>query len=126
VAELDVIAEISPTLWFVVVIYEAIKTVLGPERAEKMQANRPILDAGVVVTGGSDWPVDRLPNPWLGIEGLVTGADPDGIFPGTLWSEQAITVDEAITVYTTASSEAMGLRDITGTLTAGKSAELLC
>ncbi|WP_298122803.1 amidohydrolase, partial [uncultured Aurantimicrobium sp.] len=83
-ANLNVVAEISPTLWFPGVIYEAIKIVLGPDRAEKMQPNRSILDAGGVVIGGSDWPVVPLPNPWLGIEGLVTRADPDGVFSGTL------------------------------------------
>lgn len=124
-ARLDVVAEISPSLWFPGVIYEAIKIVLGPARAEKMQPNRSILDAGGVVIGGSDWPVVPLPNPWLGIEGLVTRADPDGVFPGTLWLEQALSVDEAIAVYTTASSRAMGLGEITGTLSVGKSADFV-
>ena len=124
-AELNVVAEISPTLWFPGVIYEAIKIVLGPDRAEKMQPNRSILDAGGVVIGGSDWPVVPLPNPWLGIEGLVTRADPDGVFSGTLWLEQALTLDEAIAVYTTASSQAMGLGEITGSLSAGKSADFI-
>lgn len=124
-AQLNVVAEISPTLWFPGVIYEAIKIVLGEGRAAKMQPNRSILDAGGVVIGGSDWPVVPLPNPWLGIEGLVTRADPDGFFHGTLWVEQALTVDEAIAVYTTASSKAMGLGEITGSLTPGKSADFI-
>lgn len=124
-ARLNVTAEISPTLWFPGVIYEAIKLVIGPERAAKMQPNRSILDAGGVVVGGSDWPVIPLPNPWVGIEGLVTRADPQGDFPGTLWPEQAISLDEAIAVYTTASSKAMGLWDETGSLEVGKSADFI-
>jgi predicted amidohydrolase YtcJ len=124
-AALNVVAEISPTLWFPGVIYEAIKSVLGPERAEKMQPNRSILDAGGSVIGGSDWPVVPLPNPWLGIEGLVTRADPGGVFPGFLWLEQALTLDEAIAVYTTAASQAMGLGEITGSLEVGKSADFI-
>jgi predicted amidohydrolase YtcJ len=124
-ASLQVTAEISPTLWFPGVIYEAIKSVIGPERASRMHPNRSILDAGGVVIGGSDWPVIPLPNPWLGIEGLVTRADPSGQFPGTLWVEQALTLDEAIAVYTTASSKAMGLSDITGSLEVGKAADFI-
>ena len=124
-ASLNVVTEISPTLWFPGVIYEAIKLVIGPERAEKMQPNRSVLDAGGTVIGGSDWPVIPLPNPWLGIEGLITRADPDGVFPGTLWAEQALTLDEAVAVYTTASSKAMGLGDTTGSLEVGKSADFI-
>ena len=100
-AELDVTADISPSLWFPGVIAEAIATVLPAERASKMQPNRSLLDTGARVAGGSDWPVSVSPNAWEGIYGLVTRKDPTGQFPGTLWPEQAITLPEAISVYTT-------------------------
>lgn len=124
-AELDVTADISPSLWFPGVISEAIAEVLPPERASKMQPNRSLLDAGARIAGGSDWPVSVSPNAWEGIYGLVTRQDPSGQFPGTLWAEQAITLDEAIRIYTTASAEAMGLDDVTGSLTPGKSADFV-
>ncbi|NKX53334.1 amidohydrolase [Arthrobacter mobilis] len=124
-AQLDVTADISPSLWFPGVISEAIATVLPPERASKMQPNRALLDAGARVAGGSDWPVSVSPNAWEGIYGLVTRQDPTGQFPGTLWPEQAITLDEAIRVYTTACAEAMGVDDVTGSLTPGKSADFI-
>lgn len=124
-ARLNVVTEISPTLWFPGVIYEAIKLVIGEERANQMQPNRSVLDAGGTVIGGSDWPVIPLPNPWLGIEGLITRSDPSGAFPGTLWKEQALTLDEAVAVYTTASSKAMGLWSETGSLEVGKSADFI-
>ncbi|WP_125611240.1 amidohydrolase [Specibacter cremeus] len=124
-AQLDVTADISPSLWFPGVISEAIATVLPAERAQHMQPNRALLDAGARIAGGSDWPVSVSPNAWEGIYGLVTRADPTGEFPGTLWPEQAITLEEAIAVYTTASAEAMGLDDVTGSLAPGKSADFV-
>lgn len=124
-AELDVTADISPSLWFPGVISEAIATVLPAERASKMQPNRSLLDSGARIAGGSDWPVSFSPNAWEGIYGLVTRKDPSGQFSGTLWPEQAITLTEAIRVYTTNSAEAMGLEDITGALSPGKSADFI-
>jgi predicted amidohydrolase YtcJ len=124
-AELDVTADISPALWFPGVISEAIATVLPAERASKMQPNRALLDAGARLAGGSDWPVSVSPNAWEAIYGLVTRQDPTGAFPGTLWPEQAITLEEAIGVYTTACAEAMGLDDVGGSLALGKSADFV-
>lgn len=124
-AELDVTADISPSLWFPGVISEAIANVLPAERASRMQPNRSLLDTGARIAGGSDWPVSVSPNPWEGIYGLVTRMDPLDAFPGTLWPEQAISLDEAISVYTIWSAEAMGLDDVAGSLTPGKSADFV-
>jgi predicted amidohydrolase YtcJ len=124
-AELDVTADISPSLWFPGVIPEAIAAVLPAERASKMQPNRSLLDAGARIAGGSDWPVSVSPNAWEGIYGLVTRKDPTGQFPGTLWPEQAISLAEAIKIYTTNSAQAMGLDDVTGSLAPGKSADFI-
>jgi predicted amidohydrolase YtcJ len=124
-AELDVVADISPALWFPGVIPAADQSVLGEERGSRLQPNRSLLDAGATVAGGSDWPVSVSPNVWEGVYGLITRQDPTGQFPGTLWPEEAITLDEAIRVYTTAAAEAMGLADVAGTLAPGKSADFV-
>lgn len=124
-AELGVSADMSPFIWFPGVIPEAIATVLPAERAGRMQPNRALLDAGALIAGGSDWPVSESPNAWEGIHGLVTRADPAGVFPGTLWPEQAITLDEAMAAFTVNAAEAMGLGRETGSLVAGKSADFV-
>ncbi|MGA1838274.1 amidohydrolase [Herbiconiux sp. 11R-BC] len=124
-ARLRVDADISPFLWFPGVIPDAIAAVLPAERASRMQPNRALLDSGAVLAGGSDWPVSESPNPWEGIEGLVTRADPLGRASGTLWKEQAIRLEEAIGVFTLSAATSMGLGDETGSLAAGKSADFV-
>src|SRR5687767_3868415 len=65
------------------------------------------------------------PNPWPGIQGLVTRSDPWGEFPGQLWPEQALTVPEALHAYSLGVAQAMGLSDVTGSIEVGKSADLV-
>ncbi|MGW4522366.1 amidohydrolase [Amycolatopsis sp. NPDC004378] len=124
-AELGVAADISPFLWVPGVIPEAIADVLPAGRASRMQPNRTLLDTGALVAGGSDWPVSESPNAWEGIAGLVTRQDPHGRRPGALWPEQAISLAEAIEVFTLGGARACGLDDVTGALTPGRSADFV-
>ena len=124
-ADLDVAADISPYLWFPGVIPDAISHVRPADEAQQMQPNRDLIDLGVVVAGGSDWPVSVSPNPWEGIQGLVTREDPLGRAPGALWPEQAITLHEALEAFTVNSAIAMGLDSEIGSLRVGKSADLV-
>lgn len=122
-AALRVVAEISPMLWVPGVIVESLRTVLPQPLADHVNPNRSLLDGGALVVGGSDWPVAESPNPWHAIYGLVTRKDPTGRFPGELWPEQAITVQEALAAYTSSSAEAMNLADVTGRIAPGLSAD---
>lgn len=122
---LGVISDMSPALWFPGVIVNVLRTVLPEPRASRLQPVRSLIDSGALVAGGSDWPVAPSPDPWPGIAGLVTRRDMTGQFPGELWPEQAIGVAEAIAAYTTGAARAMGLSDVTGSLTPGLSADFV-
>lgn len=124
-ATLGVSADISPYLWFPGVIPDAIAQVRPQPEAHQMQPNRDLIDRGALVAGGSDWPVSVSPNPWEGIQGLITRADPLGRAPGVLWPEQAITLQEALAVFSINGAKAMGIDHLTGSLAPGKSADFV-
>lgn len=86
-------------------------------------ANRPSLH--VLVAGGSDWAVSADPNPWQGIGGLVTRQDPTAQFPGTLWAEQAVTVEEGIRIFSINGFKAAGHDDVVGSIEVGKAANFI-
>ena len=72
---------------------------IGPARARSMYAIRSLLDAGAIVTFGSDWTVAPL-NPLLGVYAAVTRRTVDGRHPDGWIPEQKITVEEAVRCYT--------------------------
>ncbi len=97
---------------------------VGQERASRTYAFRSLLDDGVAVVFGSDWTVAPL-DPLLGLYAAVTrrtldGANPDGWVP-----EQKIDVEEALTAYTTTAAWAGFREDRTGSLVAGRLADVV-
>lgn len=124
-AQLGVTADISPFLWFPGVIPDAIDAVRPDDEAMRMHPNRELVDLGVLLASGSDWPVSVSPNPWESIQGLVTRADPLGRSPGVLWPEQAVTLQEAFAFCTINAARAMGIDDVAGSLAPGKSADFV-
>lgn len=72
---------------------------IGRERARGTYAFRSLLDAGAILTFGSDWTVAPL-DPILGIYAAVTRRTLDGRNPNGWIPEQKITVEEALRCYT--------------------------
>ncbi|MDI1263236.1 MAG: amidohydrolase [bacterium] len=122
--ELNVVADLCPAIWFPCAITVANKAVIG-ERADRYWPNRDLHAAGALMAGGSDWPVVGLPDPWFGLEGMVTRQNPRGGYSGALWPEQAIDLATAIEIYTRNPVRAMGLGHLTGSIEVGKSADLI-
>ncbi len=95
---------------------------IGPERIKTTYAFRSLLDAGALLTFGSDWTVAPL-SPIEGIYAAVTrqtldGANPDGWVP-----EQKISVEEALYCYTSANAYAGFQENKVGILKAGMLAD---
>lgn len=97
---------------------------IGPERIRTTYAFRDLIDAGVRPAFGSDWTVAPL-DPLLGIKAAVTRQTLDGRNPDGWVPEQKITVEEALLAYTRDAARAGYAERETGTIEAGKRADLV-
>jgi predicted amidohydrolase YtcJ len=122
--ELDVVAEIGPAMWFPFGATPLLVSRLGQERAQLYFDVRAMLDAGMNVAWGSDWPAGTPDaNPFRGLEGLVTRAHPSDDFDGT-WGEP-ISLEEGIHIMTMGSAYAMEREHSIGSIEVGKHADFI-
>jgi predicted amidohydrolase YtcJ len=125
-AALDVVADLSPYIWYPSVIQESIAAQVPEEVVAASWPVRDLVDAGAVVAAGSDWPCAApTPDPWTGLQTLVTRRNPDPAVPGALNAAQALTLAEAIAAFTTNPARAMGLGDVVGRLAVGYAADFI-
>jgi len=97
---------------------------LGWERAKMAYPFRSLLDAGVNLTFGTDWPVAPLA-PLLGIHAAVTRQTLGGGHPQGWHPEQKISAAEAIHAYTAAGAYAEFAENTKGILAPGYLADLV-
>jgi len=96
---------------------------IGHERARWTYAFRSLIDAGAVLTFGSDWTVAPL-NPILGVYAAVTRRTLDGKNPNGWIPEQKISVDEALRCYTANNAWAMFRENDIGKIAPGILADI--
>ncbi|MGW2520386.1 amidohydrolase [Streptomyces sp. NPDC001617] len=98
---------------------------LGAERGARQYPFGDLLRAGATLAAGSDWPVSS-PDPLQAIHVAVNRIAPDAPenTPQFL-PEQRLDLGTAITAYTAGSAHVNHLDDITGSITVGKSADLV-
>lgn len=122
--ELDVVAEIGPAMWYPSPVMPIIMARLGEERGSSWFNVRAMLDAGITIAWGSDWPAGTPDaNPFRGLEGLVTRAHPWGAAKGT-WGEP-ISMEEGLRILTMGGAYAMEKEDEIGSIEVGKYADLI-
>ncbi len=97
---------------------------VGSERIKTTYAFRSILDAGGLLTFGSDWPVAPL-SPLDGVYAAVTRRTTDGANPEGWQPQEKISVEEALTAYTATNAYAVFEENRAGTLEPGKRADFV-
>jgi predicted amidohydrolase YtcJ len=125
-AELNAVADLCPVIWHPSPIIDAVISAVGEERGRRYWPVRDLIDAGAPLLAGSDWP-SAVPdaNPWSGIESFVTRRHPRGTVDGALWPEQAITLEEAVEIYTVHGARALKMQDQIGSIETGKRADFI-
>ena len=97
---------------------------LGKARMEGAYAWKTLIDSGIALPLGSDFPVE-LANPFYGLHAAVTRQDRNnqpvkGWYPG-----QALTIYQAFKGFTLDAAYAAHMEDTLGTLTPGKWADFI-
>lgn len=124
-SQLNVVADFSPFLWHPSPIIDSIIGAVGP-RALEYWPTVDLLASDAAILAGSDWPsAVASMNPWYGIEALVTRADPNGLHKGQLWQRQAVSLEQALKIFTLDGARALRLDHDTGSIEVGKLADFI-
>ena len=98
------------------------ETRIGKERIKGAYAWRKVLDHGIPLAFGSDFPVEAV-NPFFGIYAAVTRQDQKGWPPGGWHPEERLTLREAIDAFTQGAAFASFQEKSRGTIEPGKLAD---
>lgn len=97
---------------------------LGWARSQESYAWRSLLNTGVVIPNGSDFPVEAV-NPLISFQAFVTRQDAEGFPAGGWFPAQRTSRQEALLSITLWPAYAAFMDQETGTLTAGKYADFV-
>jgi len=97
---------------------------VGAERIQGAYAWRALVDAGVRLALGSDFPVEQV-NPMLGIYAAVSRQDLEGSPAGGWYPDQALSREEAIRGFTLNAAWAAFMEHQVGSLEVGKRADFI-
>ncbi|MCZ6597545.1 MAG: amidohydrolase [Planctomycetota bacterium] len=125
--ELGVVAEVQP--FHLSDDMRWMEERIGRERCRGADAFKSIVEAGAVLSFGTDWPgtsaAEYPIDPLLGLYAATTRRTLRGAPPGGWFPDERITVEQAIEAYTLASAYANFEEDDKGSLEVGKLADMV-
>lgn len=95
---------------------------LGPNRLYGAYAWQSLLDVGAIVVGGSDAPVE-IGTPQIEFYAAVARKDLEGFSNEDWYAEEALSREQALTLFTSAPAYAAFMEDDLGTIEVGKLAD---
>ena len=121
------VAEVSPyQLWTPDPAIRSWPHIIGRDRFDlTFTPLKSLIDAGAVVSYGSDWDNIPEPDPWFAMEGMITRQYPGKPEYGQLNPDERLDRETAIEVFTRNGSILMEKEDVTGTIEPGKSADFI-
>lgn len=125
-ARLNVVADMSPPVYFRFPTGDLYDGILGPKRAAARAPIAEMLRRGVKVSYGSDWPASAPnANPFRNMEAMITRENPDNSdYPGGPLGE-GIGLEDVMRIFTINGAYAMEHDDITGSIEVGKFADMI-
>ncbi|RCU52460.1 amidohydrolase [Corallincola holothuriorum] len=100
--------------------------IIGEQRFNQtMTPLKSIVDAGALVSYGSDWDNIANPDPWFAMEGMVTRQYPGQPNYGQLNPDERIDISTAIQIFTRNGIMAMEKENESGSIEVGKSADFI-
>lgn len=121
-AKLGVIADVQPA--FTASDWGMAEARVGKDRMNGFCAWRLMKDAGVVLAGGSDCPVESLDPRW-GISASITRRDASGNPAGGFLPQESLSPYEAFEIFTKGSAWTSFEEDVKGTLEVGKMGDMV-
>ena len=115
-AELDVAADVAPPLWIRGPYSGAMRNAIG-DRYDETPPTRDLLDAGALISYGSDWPsISSSINPWPHLASMVERE---------IGPQESISLQAALDAMTRGAAYTLNLSDEMGSIEVGKSADLV-
>jgi predicted amidohydrolase YtcJ len=124
--DLEIIGLPQP-FWFKIDDYyhELALPYLGKEGADRQYPMQSLIDSGVVMASGSDFPVTIPFDPLIAIQTGITRSTPKENNGEVLWPEECSNLEDMIRSFTYNGAYANFLEDENGSLEIGKKADLI-